>query len=76
MQINIINYGIIRELAGRLPVIIELNDLNNNKEVLKDILINSDESLFTMLVNALNNEGIEIFTLSPKGYTFPPYKDK
>ena len=20
--------------------------------------------------------GIEIFTLSPKGYTFPPYKDK
>ena len=60
---DIINYGIISELAGRLPVIIELNDLNNNKEVLKDILLNSNESLFTILVNALNNEGIEIENL-------------
>ena len=24
----------------------------------------------------VTEEGIEIFTLSPKGYTFPPYKDK
>jgi len=60
---DIINYGIIRELVGRLPIIIELNDLNNNKEVLKDILLNSDESLFTMLVNALKIEGVEIENL-------------
>ncbi len=60
---KIISYGIIRELAGRLPVIIQLNDLNNNKEVLKDILLNSDESLFTAMINTINEEGITIENL-------------
>ncbi len=55
--------GIISELVGRLPVIIELNDLNNNREVLKDILLNSDESLFTIIVKTLSDEGIEIENL-------------
>ena len=57
---KIINYGIIRELVGRLPVIIKLNDLNNRPDVLKDILINSDESLLTSMLNTLNTEGIEV----------------
>ena len=60
---DIINYGITRELAGRLPIIIQLNDLNKNKEILKDILLNSNESLFTMLVNALKKEDIEVENL-------------
>ena len=57
---DIINYGIIKELVGRLPVIIELNDLNNRKDILKDILLNSNESLFAIIVKTLNEEGIEI----------------
>lgn len=60
---DVINYGIISELAGRLPIIIELNNLNNHPEILKDILLNSDESLFTIIVNTLNDEGIEIENL-------------
>lgn len=52
--------GIIKELVGRLPVIIELNDLNDKPEVLKDILLNSNESLFATIINVLNKEGIEI----------------
>ena len=60
---KIIDYGIIRELVGRLPVIIKLNDLNSNKEVLKDILLNSDESILTLMVNSLNEEGIVIENL-------------
>lgn len=52
--------GIIRELAGRLPVVIQLNDLNNNKEVLKDILVNSDESSLYQIIASLKSIGIEI----------------
>ena len=52
--------GIIRELAGRLPVIIQLNDLNNNKAVLKDILLNSDESGLYQIIESLHSIGIEI----------------
>lgn len=52
--------GIIRELAGRLPVIIQLNDLNNNKVVLKDILLNSDESGLYQIIESLHSIGIEI----------------
>lgn len=52
--------GIIRELAGRLPIIIQLNDLNNNKEVLKDILLNSDESGLYQIIESLHSIGIEV----------------
>lgn len=52
--------GIIRELAGRLPVIIQLNDLNNDKVVLKDILLNSDESCLYQIIESLHSIGIEI----------------
>ena len=58
---DVINYGIIRELAGRLPIIIELNSLD--KENLKDILLNSDESIYRMLIAALTSEGIQIENL-------------
>lgn len=60
---KIIKYGIIRELAGRLPVIVELNDINDKKDILKDILLNSDESLFTSLIEALNSRGINVDNL-------------
>ncbi len=60
---RIIDYGITRELVGRLPVIIKLNDINNNREVLKDILLNSDESLLTVMLNTLKEEGIEVLGL-------------
>ena len=52
--------GIIRELVGRLPVIIKLNDINKNREILKDILLKSDESLLTIMLKTLDQEGIEV----------------
>ena len=61
---KIIKYGgIIRELVGRLPVIVELNDINDKKDILKDILLNSDESLFTGLVESLNSLGLTVDNL-------------
>ena len=57
---NIIKYGIIRELAGRLPIIVELNDLNGNKEVLKDILLNSDESIFSSIISSIGSMGVNV----------------
>ena len=60
---DIINYGIIKELVGRLPVIIELNDLNNRPDILRDILLNSEDSLFSIMISVLNKEGIEIENL-------------
>ena len=60
---KIIKYGIIRELAGRLPIIVELNNINDKKDILKDILLNSDESLFPMLVAALKSKGVTIKNL-------------
>ena len=53
--------GIISELVGRLPIIVQLNQLK--REELKDILLYSDESLFTIITSALNKEGIEIENL-------------
>ena len=58
---DIVNYGIISELIGRLPMIVQLNNLK--REDLKNILLSSDESLFTILVNTINKEGIKIENL-------------
>ena len=52
-----------RELIGRLPIIIRLNDINNDRVVLKDILLNSDESKLIYIINAISNMGIEIINL-------------
>ena len=60
-QINsdrLINYGLKRELIGRLPIIVELNKLG--KEELRDIILNSDQSELTGTINALAQLGIEI----------------
>ena len=56
---KVINSGIARELIGRLPFMIYLNDLNN-KEVLRDILLNSDESMLTQIVHAIESRGVVI----------------
>jgi len=53
--------GIIRELAGRLPVIIKLNELS--RENLKDILLNSDESKLRSVIESISSLGIEIENL-------------
>lgn len=52
--------GIIRELVGRLPIIVELYDINKDRSILKDILLNSDESIFNHHLELLNCEGIKV----------------
>ena len=58
---KLIKYGLKRELVGRLPILIELNNLG--KPELKDIIINSDESELIATANALKELGIEIANL-------------
>ena len=53
--------GIIRELAGRLPVIIQLNTLT--KDDLKDILLNAKDSIFVAHLNDLLSHGITVENL-------------
>lgn len=53
--------GIIRELAGRLPVIIKLNELSRDN--LKDILLNSDESKLRAVIESIASLGITIDNL-------------
>ncbi len=53
--------GIIRELAGRMPVIIKLNELS--KENLKDILLNSDESKLRAVIESLASYDMTIDNL-------------
>ena len=58
---KLINYGLKRELVGRLPIIVELNNLG--KPELKDIIINSDESELMATANSLKELGVEIINL-------------
>lgn len=58
---RLINYGLKRELVGRLPITVELNQLG--KEELKDIVMNSDESELIATVNVLKLLDIEIENL-------------
>lgn len=51
-------YGLKRELIGRLPVIVQLDAMT--KEKLKDIIIKSDESELINIVNALQSLGVSI----------------
>lgn len=53
--------GIIRELAGRLPVIIKLNELSRDN--LKDILLNSDESKLRVVIESIASLEITIENL-------------
>ena len=54
------NSGIISELIECLPIIIELEDKSKNREVLKDILLNSDDSAFHQLAESFAAYGIKI----------------
>lgn len=54
----LIKYGMKRELLGRLPVVIELNSLT--EEILKDIILNSDESEFQSTIKAIESLGVTI----------------
>lgn len=56
----ILKGGIIRELVGRLPIIVELYNINKDRNVLKDILLNSDESVFNYHLELLNSEGVVV----------------
>lgn len=58
---RLINYGLKRELVGRLPIVVELNNLG--KEELKDIILNSDQSELKATINAFHLLGIEIENL-------------
>ena len=51
-------YGLKRELVGRLPVIVELESMN--KEKLKNIIVNSDESELKHIIDALQTLGVAI----------------
>lgn len=55
---KLINYGLKRELVGRLPIVVELNNLG--KEEMKDILLNSDGSELMAAINSLKSLGVEI----------------
>ena len=55
---KLVQYGLKRELIGRLPIVVELNNLG--KEELKDIILNSDESELIATINSLNELGVEI----------------
>ena len=58
---RLITYGLKRELVGRLPIVVELNNLG--KDELKDIIINSDKSELNATINALRQLDIEIENL-------------
>ena len=58
---KLIKYGMKRELVGRLPIVVELDNLG--KEELKDIIINSDKSELAATVVALRQLGIEVENL-------------
>lgn len=58
---KLIKYGMKRELVGRLPIVVELENLG--KEELKDIIINSDKSELAATVVALRQLGVEVENL-------------
>ena len=53
---ELVNYGLKRELVGRLPVIVELNNLT--EENLKDIIINSKDSELVKILKIFETAGI------------------
>ncbi len=59
---SLITYGMKREMIGRLPVVINLNAMT--KDILKDIILNSDESEFIGSIKALETMGVTINNIS------------
>lgn len=58
---RIINYGLKRELVGRLPILVELKNLG--KKELIEIITQSDESELNATINALQLLNVEIENL-------------
>ena len=58
---RLIKYGLKKELVGRFPIIVELNAMT--KEILKDIILNSDESELKLTLKALKSLGVKIRNL-------------
>lgn len=55
--------GIISKLVECIPIIIELNDINKNKGILKEILLDSDYSIFHQFSETFASYGIKIGNL-------------
>ena len=58
---RLINYGLKRELIGRLPIVVELNNLGAKE--LKEIIMESDESELLNTIHALDILNVEIENL-------------
>lgn len=58
---NLVKYGLKRELIGRFPIPVELNNLT--KEIFREIILESDESELLAHVSFLESLGIEISNL-------------
>ena len=52
------NYGLKKQLLGRLPTVVVLN--NMTKEILRDIILNSDESEFIVTLKAIDSLGVKV----------------
>ena len=52
------NYGLKKQLLGRLPNVVVLN--NMTKDILKDIILNSNESEFMITLQALKLLGVKV----------------
>lgn len=55
---DFVEYGLIPEVVGRLPVIVELSTLTEND--LTNILLNSEASVIKGYENVLNEDGVEL----------------
>lgn len=52
------DYGLKKQLIGRLSTIVELRPMT--KEILKDIILNSDESELKITLNAIESMGVKV----------------
>ena len=57
----LVNYGLKRELIGRLPIIVEMN--NMTKEILREIILESEDSELLAHVDFLKENGITVSNL-------------
>ena len=58
---DLVKYGIKKESIGRLPIIVELNQLT--KEIFREIIMESDESELLAHVEFLKSLGVEVTNL-------------
>lgn len=58
---DLVGYGIKRESIGRLPIIVQLNELT--KEIYKEIILESDESEFLAHIDFLESLGVKVNNL-------------